>query len=541
MMFGGTKKRALVCVMALALVLGCLPMPAMAGAIGGGAGTGTQGGSGFGNGVDYDPSKDNTLSGGQEKPEESVAPSVSPSVSPSVQPETKPTDKPTEKPTEKPAQAASVTMWVATGNDAGLHLRTAPSTNGSVIHTYPNGTAVTVYATIGGWAYVSVAGKTGYMMLKYLTDKAPIGGAQTGAPGTTENTPPAATESTAMWIATGNPERLHLRPQPTTKSESLGLYPNGTQVTVTARTKDWVYVTVSTNGAKGWMMEKFLTAQKPGGAATETLPPITENTAMWIATGNTGKLHLRAKASTDSASLGKYPNGTPVTVHSRTNTWAYVTVNGQTGYMMLKFLTATQPTVTVPPVTPAPAGAYSMWIQTGNPERLHLRAKPSTSSTSLGLYSNGTEVTVTATTGAWAYVTVNGKTGYMMLKFLTNLKPGTTATPIPSAEPSTKPSTEPSADPSTKPSTDPSVSPEVTKEPTPSPIPTATPAPNQATVTQKSGSYVNMRSSKTDTNDSNVIAQIPSGTVVTVLEWGKPFSRIEYNGQQGYMNSSYLK
>ena len=504
MMLKKSGNRVLALVMALALMLGALPVSAMASGIGSGAGTTTQSGSGIGGGASYDPSKDQTLPGAQGTPQESDKPASSPS----VKPETKPTDAPS-------GSVSSTTMWVATGNDSGLHLRTAPSTNASVIHTYPNGTQVTVYAVIGGWAYVSVAGKTGYMMLQHLTSQAPAGG---GTQSGTGNTPPAATESTTMWVQTGNPERLHLRPQPTTKSKSLGLYANGTQVTVTARTKDWVYVTVSTNGAKGWMMEKFLTDKKPGsGTATETLPPVTENTPMWIATGNTGKLNLRAKADTNSTSLGKYPNGTQVTVHSRTNTWAYVTVDGKTGYMMLKFLTATQPAVTTPPVSPAPSGAYSMWIQTGNPQRLHLRAKPSTSAASLGLYSNGTEVTVMATTGAWAYVTVKGKTGYMMLKFLTNVKPGTTVTTPPAAGPSVSPGA------------------------SQGPAPTPTPQPTKATVTQKSGSYVNMRSSKTDTNDSNVIAKIPSGTVVTVLEWGKPFSKIEYNGQQGYMNSSYLK
>ena len=55
------------------------------------------------------------------------------------------------------------------------------------------------------------------------------------------------------------------------------------------------------------------------------------------------------------------------------------------------------------------------YVQGGN---LHLRANASTSSTSYGTYGTGTKVKVLSDEGEWCKVEVNGKTGYMMSKYL---------------------------------------------------------------------------------------------------------------------------
>ena len=59
-----------------------------------------------------------------------------------------------------------------------------------------------------------------------------------------------------------------------------------------------------------------------------------------------------------------------------------------------------------------------MYVQTGNDGRLHLRASKSTLARSLGLFENGTAVTVYEKSGSWARVKVNGLTGYMKHEFL---------------------------------------------------------------------------------------------------------------------------
>jgi uncharacterized protein YgiM (DUF1202 family) len=219
----------------------------------------------------------------------------------------------------------------------------------------------------------------------------------------------------------------------------------------------------------------------------------------YVSTGNAGRLHLREYASRNARSLGLYLNGTPVRVLSSFGPWAYVNVNGAAGYMMTRYLAAYPPQPAPNPV------AAIRYVRTGNAGRLHLRAYASRDARSLGLYANGTPVTVIADCGAWCYVNAAGKTGYMMSVYLT-------ASP---AEPST---------------------------PTPKPTPTPYPAPYSVlTVRQPNNSFVYLRSSSTSDSNDNVICKVQSGCFVTLLEWGAWWSRVSYGGVEGYMASRYLQ
>ena len=54
-------------------------------------------------------------------------------------------------------------------------------------------------------------------------------------------------------------------------------------------------------------------------------------------------------------------------------------------------------------------------------------------------------------------------------------------------------------------------------------------------------STVNMRSSKNTSGNSNIIAQVPLGTVVDVYEKGSDWCEVGYNGKDGYMMTKFLK
>lgn len=413
------------------------------------------------------------------------------------------------------ALADDVTMYVHTGNTGRLHLRTQPSVQALSLGLYANGTSVTVHSTQNGWASVTVGGQNGYMLLSCLSANAPVGPVPTAYPWSVVT--PVPTEDTTLYVRTGNTGKLHLREQPTTTSRSLGLFPNGTAVQVTARVGNFAFVRVG--GLQGYMMLNFLTATAP------VVPPIPDQpspapfdparaTTLYVWTGNTGKLHLREQPSTASHSLGLFPNGTAVQAIPLGNGWAQVRVGALQGYMMMGFLSSVYggpapvptavyvPTPTPEPgASPAPAPApVTMYVATGNTGKLHLRENASMSSASLGLYPNGTAVTVYATVGNWCQVTVGGRNGYMMRSFLTETAPGVV----------------------------------------PDPAPAPAPAPGTATVTQPNNSFVNLRS-RPHSEEDNVIAKIPSGTVVEVLERGDTWCRIRVNGQEGWMISWYLR
>ena len=395
-----------------------------------------------------------------------------------------------------PAVAENLYMYVNTGNPGKLHLRALPTTDSQSLGLFPNGTPVLVESISYNWAFVQVNGQRGYMALNCLSAAAPAV-PYTPVPAVT----PVPTEDTTLYVCTGNSGKLHLREYASQSARSLGLYPNGTAVRVTSRNGAWAFVTVA--GVSGYMMLRYLSAVAPAQPVTPA-PTVNPGTAqlMYIQTGNSGKLHLREYPSQSAGSLGLFPNGTPVYAVNLGNGWCQAVVNGKSGYMMTRYLVLSGGSVTPAPTAspvPVPPGATLCYVATGNSGRLHLRENMSADSASLGLFSNGTPVYVIQNYGVWSYVNVSGQQGYMMNQFLTIYQPA---------------------------------------------APTATPAPGvpgTATVRQPNNSFVYLRSSESSSDLSNVICQVPSGTVVTVISWGQWWSLIQYNDVQGYMVTHYLK
>ena len=69
-----------------------------------------------------------------------------------------------------PQGRRSRTMTVRTGNSYNLNMRSEPSKKSEVIARYKNGTQVEILEVNDDWVKVSVNGKTGYMMIKFLEE-----------------------------------------------------------------------------------------------------------------------------------------------------------------------------------------------------------------------------------------------------------------------------------------------------------------------------------------------------------------------------------
>lgn len=241
-----------------------------------------------------------------------------------------------------------------------------------------------------------------------------------------------------------------------------------------------------------------------------------------------GRINLRGGPGARTQILGVIDPGTKVKVLKYLGKWALIEMDGLAGYMstfFLDFYLDGKP-LEVPPVieeetaaekkqaasNPQQDGHRSgyydrhswtvventqMYVSTANGKNLLLRYQPTTDSAIAGSYAQGTPVTVLNRSESWAYVSVNGRNGFMMLRHLSDVQP---ASPIPA------PGT---------------------------PIGTAT-------VVHPRGSYVNLRSSRTTESKANILAQVPSGTVVDLLAYDRWYSLVSYNGIVGYMVSSYL-
>ena len=195
---------------------------------------------------------------------------------------------------------------------------------------------------------------------------------------------------------------LNLRKEPSKNATVLGQYPTGTWVEVLEAGIDWSRVSV--DGKEGYMMSQYLTT---GTAGT--------GTTMYVRT-NTRGLNLRKEPSDSAEIITSYPKGTKVTVLARGTKWHKVSVNGNVGYMYAQYLSGSAGT--------SSGDSSSSGTQRGvvnNPrdtQVLFLRESPSTDSKAIGQYRNGKTVTILSSANGWYKVQVDGKTGYMMARYV---------------------------------------------------------------------------------------------------------------------------
>lgn len=261
---------------------------------------------------------------------------------------------------------------------------------------------------------------------------------------------------------------LNLRAGATTESDILGKYGWGTEVEILGFDGNWAYVEVG--GQKGYMYAQYLGS---------------EDAASYTRYVNTNTRGLNLRSAPNGDILGSYPRGTKVTVLSSDGIWSKVKVEGKTGYMSAQWLSSSKP-------SSGSTGSAIGSAVVSNPldtQVLFLRSEPSTASESLGYYRNGTTVTLLKKLDGWYKVKVDGKTGYMMAKYL-------------------------------------KVGDEI--------------ASGTATVYNPNGnSYVNFRSAAS--LNASVIRTISVGTKIDVLDKGVDWTKTEIDGVTGYISTWFLK
>lgn len=272
---------------------------------------------------------------------------------------------------------------------------------------------------------------------------------------------------------------LNLRAEPNTTSAVIGKYGWGTQVIVKSIDGDWASVQVG--GQTGYMYVRYL------GVEGST------NTTRYVATNSRG---LNLRAAPNGEILCSFPRGTAVTVVATDGAWSKVTVGDKTGYMYSQWLSSKKPSAL--PSTGATPSTPSIGTAVVNNPRstqvLFLRSEPSVTSKALGYYRNGKVVTLLEKLDGWYKVSVDGKTGYMMAKYL---KVGSS-----------------------------------------SGSGSATGA--TATVVNPNGnSYVNFR--KAASLNAAVIKRVPVGTKIPVIEKTTDWTKTTIDGVTGFISTWFLK
>lgn len=200
---------------------------------------------------------------------------------------------------------------------------------------YFNGVVVTlIQEPKDSWVKVRIGSLEGFMRLDQLLMDAL----------------PGSIPSYVQTAAVQNPRDpgLTLRAGQSYQSDKLGGYSNGATVQVLGLTEEFAHV-ITQEGKIGFMMASGLSPQPVYADVDPGIFVAQPEGALSVIDNPGGQgAHLRQKASTGSASLGLYPNGTQVVVTGGTDWWKQVWVEGKTGYMMAKLIRGFEPSEDAP-------------------------------------------------------------------------------------------------------------------------------------------------------------------------------------------------
>ena len=202
---------------------------------------------------------------------------------------------------------------------ARVHFRTGAGTNYSSMGVLDTGVKVSYISESGNWTKVQYNSKTGYICSDYLKKES--------STSTTTNT---------MYVTAS--AGLNLRKGPSTSYAVIKTLSKGTEVTVVSSSNGWSKVNVG--GVSGYVSSDYLSSTKPSTGSSSSNES-TSNTTSTMYT--TDRLNLRKGAGTSYSVITTLDKGIAVTVHSSSNGWSKVSVNGMTGYVSSSYLSSTKP------------------------------------------------------------------------------------------------------------------------------------------------------------------------------------------------------
>ncbi|MBQ3278038.1 MAG: SH3 domain-containing protein [Clostridia bacterium] len=311
--------------------------------------------------------------------------------------------------------------WIT---DDDTNLRTGPSTTFAASGTLAKGTKVTVLSHGSAFDYVKSGSVRGYVRNSRLSTKK-VAGSGKAASSTKVNY--------TAWVSNGN-RTVNFRSAPNTSVTTvLRAYPTGTKVTVHEHGGTWDYVEIA--GTYGYMQNRYLTTTEPIGSSEGAAVDPSSSSAYtgnaWVTCPNHGSVNVHLGPGAGYSNAYKVRYGWQVRIVSQVDaTWYKIEYNGQTGYIMGKYLTGSKPwdAPETPAASadsdPAPASSgtsypYTATITCAAGEKVNVRMGAGMGHSHVARLDPGTQVSVLKSIDSeWAKITVNGITGYVMKKFL---------------------------------------------------------------------------------------------------------------------------
>ncbi|WP_338659690.1 SH3 domain-containing protein [Paraclostridium sordellii] len=350
-----------------------------------------------------------------------------------------------------------------------LNVRSGPSTGNSVIGSLKNNEKVEVISESNGWSKIKYNGKEGYVSSTYLKDSNEGGNSK---PNETPNPNPNVETKIKVVVATS----LNVRSGPSTGHGIIGSLKNNEKVEVISESNGWSKIKY--NGKEGYVSSTYLKDSNEGG----TSKPDVETKIKVVAATS---LNVRSGPSTGHGIIGSLKNNEKVEVISESNGWSKIKYNGKEGYVSSTYLKDSNEGGTSKP-------DVETKIKVVAATSLNVRSGPSTGHGIIGSLKNNEKVEVISESNGWSKIKYNGKEGYVSSTYLKDSNEGGTSKP----------------DVETK-------------------------------IKVVAATSLNVRSGPSTSH--GIIGSLKNNEKVEVISESNGWSKIKYNGKEGYVSSAYLK
>ncbi len=285
---------------------------------------------------------------------------------------------------------------------------------------------------------------------------------------------------------------LNVRSEPSTESSFLFSIKQNEKVTILESQDGWYKIKVG-NGNSGWASSEYIKTDLGQNNQSEPKRTVIADV-----------LNMRSGASTSYRTIAKIKKGTEVELISESNGWSKIKYEGRIGYVSSEFLSSEND---IKPIEKPSTNQNTNTNTNANETKaigktkvvtatsLNVRSGPSTSNRVIGSLKQNDKVEVISESNGWSKVKYSGKEGYVSSTYLKDSDGGNTGGGSENPNPS-----------------------------------------NSKIVTATS---LNVRSGPS--TSSSKIGSLRQNEVVEVISESNGWSKIKFNGKEGYVSSDYLK
>lgn len=399
----------------------------------------------------------------------------------------------TQRAATQTVQASASNNSSYTVNASVLHVRAGSSTSHDVISRVYNGQSLNVIGEENGWFKINHNGQTGYVSGEFVSKN----GAKTN-----NNLSTGGNNKVTADV-------LRVRTAPNTSSSVSGRVYKGQTLNVIGEENGWVKI--NHNGQTGYVSSQFVSGASSNTGSTSNNNNSNNEATVQPASGNytvnVSSLRVRTGPSTSHPTVGSVKQGQVVQVVGEVQDWFKINYAGQTAYLSKDYVTKGGSNENVTQgnnqeQNNKPEQNKDVTVQTGgtyvvNATSLRVRTGPAAYHSVIGGVLNGTTLNVVGSENGWFKVNYQGKTGYVSSEFVKFVKGGT-------------------------------ATPEQPKQ------------PDQGTIGDYyiNASALNVRSG--EGTNYRIIGALPQGQKVQVISENSGWSKINYNGQTGYIGTRFL-